>query len=134
MDYIYKSNIITPEQAAGKKRVWGIVKQLLINKSILKEVRSMRRNLVTVWIDYRKAFDSTPHSWLLHALKLAKLPNHLLTAIKKLSESWYTKLHLNGKDDPIVSNIIKIRRGIYQGDGLSVILFFFSTQSIFPSS
>ena len=134
MDYVYKSNIITPEQAAGKKRVWGIVKQLLINKSILKEVRSMRRNLVTVWIDYRKAFDSTPHSWLLHALKLAKLPNHLLTAIKNLSESWYTKLHLNGKDDSIVSNVIKIRRGIYQDDSLSVILFFFSTRSTFPSS
>ena len=87
----------------------------------------MRRNLVTVWLDYRKSFDSIPYSWLLHALKLAKLPNHLLTAIKNLTESWYTKLNLklklNAKDNSIVSNIIKIIAEIYQGDSLSVILF-----------
>ena len=44
-------------------------------------------------------------------------------AIKNLIESWYTKLNLNGKDDSIVSNVIKIITGIYQGDSLSVILF-----------
>ena len=83
----------------------------------------MRRNLVTVSLDYRKAFDSIPHSWLLHVLKFAKLPNHLLMAIKNLTESWYTKLNFNGKDDFIVSNVVKIITGIYQGDSLSVILF-----------
>ena len=56
MDYVYKNSIVTPEQAVGKKRVWGTVEQLLINKSILKEVRSMRRNLDTVLLDYREAF------------------------------------------------------------------------------
>ena len=123
MDHVYKNNIVTPEQAMGKERVRGTVEQLLINKSILKNVRLIRRNLVTVWLDYRKAFDSIPHSWLLHALKLAKLPNHLLMAIKNLTESWYIELNLNGKDDSIVSNVIKIIPGIYQGDSLSVILF-----------
>ena len=32
--------------------------QLVINKSTLKKVENSRRNLVTVWLDYRKAFDS----------------------------------------------------------------------------
>ena len=123
MDHVYKNNIVTPEQAAGKKRVWGTVEQLLINKSILKEVRLMRRNLVAVWLDYRKAFNSISHSWLHHALKLTKFPNHLLTEIKKLTESWYTKLNLNGKDDSIVSNVIRKTTGICQSGSLSVILF-----------
>ena len=83
----------------------------------------MRRNLVTVWLDYSNSFNSIPHSWLLHTLKLANLSNHLLTAIKNLMESWYTKLNLNGKDDSILSNAIKIIRGIYKSDSLSVILF-----------
>ena len=69
----------------GKKRVWGTVEQLLINKSILEEGRSKQRNLVTVWLDYRKVFNSIVNSWLVHAMKLAKLPNHLLTAIKNLT-------------------------------------------------
>ena len=123
MDHIYKNNIVTPEQAAGKKRLRGNVEQLLINRSILKEVRSMRRNLVTVWLNQRKAFHLIPHSWLLHALKLAKLPNYLLSSIENLTESWCAKLKLIVKDDSIVSNIIKIIRGIYQGDSLSVIRF-----------
>ena len=83
----------------------------------------MRRNLVKVWLDYSNSFDSIPHSWLLHTLKLTNLSNHLLTAIKNLMESWYTKLNLNGKDDSILSNAIKIIRGIYKSDSLSVILF-----------
>ena len=121
MDHVYKNNIVTPEQAAGKKRVLGTVEQLLVNKSVLKEVRLMRRNQSQ--LGQTKVFDSILHSWLLHALKLAKLPNHLLIAIKNLTESWYTKLNLYGKNESIVSNVIKIITGIYQGDSLSVILF-----------
>ena len=121
MDHVYKNNIVTPEQAAGKKRVLGTVEQLLVNKIVLKEVRLMRRNQSQ--LGQTKVFDSILHSWLLHALKLAKLPNHLLIAIKNLTESWYTKLNLYGKNESIVSNVIKIITGIYQGDSLSVILF-----------
>ena len=83
----------------------------------------MRRKLVTVWLDYSNSFDSIPRSWLLHTLKLANLSNHLLTAIKNSTESWYTKLNLNGKDDSILSDAIKIIRGIYKSDSLSVIPF-----------
>ena len=71
-DHVMHNNIITDEQAGGKKGTWGTTEQLLINKSILKEAKNSRRNLVTVWLDYRKTFDSIPHSWLLQALKLAK--------------------------------------------------------------
>ena len=52
-----------------------------------------------------------------------QLPNHLPRAIKNLTESWYTKLNLNGKDNSIILNVIKVVKGIYQGDSLSVILF-----------
>ena len=113
IDHIHKNNIITQEQAAEKKGVWGTVEQLLINKSIVKETRSMRRNLVTVWLDYRKAFDSILHHWLLEALRLAKIPQHLMTAIKNLTEFWYTILNLNGTSDTIISDLIKTLSGIY---------------------
>ena len=91
MDHVYKKkkNIVTPEQAPGKKRVCGTIEQLIINKSTLKEVRSMRRNLVAVWLNYRKAFDLISHNWFLHTLKFTKLSNHLIMAIKNLTKSWW---------------------------------------------
>ena len=46
------NEIITSEQAGGKRGVWGCTEQLLIDKSILSEIRK-KRNLPTVWLDYR---------------------------------------------------------------------------------
>ena len=64
-----KKNIVKPEQEAGKKEYGELLNN--INKSIMKEVRSIQWNLVTVWLDYRKAFDSILNSWLLHIAKFA---------------------------------------------------------------
>ena len=38
-DHCHKNLIISTEQAAGKKGVWGCTMQLLINKAIMAEVR-----------------------------------------------------------------------------------------------
>ena len=72
--HVHKNNIINQEQGAGNKGVREKVEQLFINKSIVKEAWPMHRNLVTVWLDYRKAFGSIPHNCLLEAFKLAKIP------------------------------------------------------------
>ena len=48
------NDIITLEQARGKKGSWGCADQLLINKMILEQVRNNRRNLLMMWFDYKK--------------------------------------------------------------------------------
>ena len=58
---------------------------------IYEEVVSNRRNLVTVWLDYKKAFDSVPHSWILESLKLAKVPDVIIQAISQLMLKWRTQ-------------------------------------------
>ena len=73
-DHCHVTNILGIEQAATKKGSWGCTDQLRINKAIMEEVESKRRNLVCVWLDYKKAFDSVPHNWLIKALHLAKVP------------------------------------------------------------
>ena len=85
------NKIITPEQAGGKKKVWGTTEQPLLNKSVLKEVRNKKRNLCTVWLNYRKAFDSVPNEWLLYAIKLSKVREKLVVAIKELAKVWKTE-------------------------------------------
>ena len=124
------NNIITPEQAGGKKKVWGTTEQLLQNKSVLKEVRNKKRNLYTVWLDYRKAFDSVPHEWLLYTLKLAKVPEKLIFAIRELTKVWKTKLQLNGTHESIMTETINFLKGIFQDDSLSVILFILSVNPL----
>ena len=37
---------------------------------ILEEVVKHRRNIFTMWFDYKKAFDMIPHKWLLEAMML----------------------------------------------------------------
>ena len=60
------------------------------------EVRNKKRNLITISLDYKKAFDSVPHEWLIKSLHLVKLPEDLIRAIEHLTSQWSTVLHLKG--------------------------------------
>ena len=79
------------EQAAGKRGSWGCTDQLLANKMIYNETKQKRLNLLTVWLDYKKAFDSVPHSWVIKSLKLAKVPKLIIETIKSLMDKWRAK-------------------------------------------
>lgn len=59
------NNILTNEQKGCKKGSYDCNDQLLINKTTLENSCSNDRNLSTAWMDYRKAFDTVPHSWIL---------------------------------------------------------------------
>ena len=121
VDHCTTNNIITIEQTGGKPGSWGCTDQLLINKMILDEVKKNRRNLYMMWFDYKKAFDSVPHDWIIKALKLAKVPDEIVKTVMNLMETWSTQLSLND----ITTNLIKYLCGILQGDCLSLILLLF---------
>ena len=122
-DHCKENNLITEEQAAGKRGSWGCTDELLVNKMICKEVTVNRRNLITVWLDYRKAFDSVPHDWVIKSLQLAKVPTIIIQAIQSLMNKWKTRVHLYGESNTIETKLIDYYRGILQGDLLSLILF-----------
>ena len=124
------NEIITSEQAGGKRSVWGCTEQLLINKSILSKVRQKKRNLLTVWLDYRKAFDSVPHDWIIKALQLAKVLKNLVESIKRLTKQWATILNLLGEGQSVTSDEIHYAKDIFQGDSLSVLLFILSVNPL----
>ena len=85
-DCCNSNKIITNIQAGGKKDVWGCFEQLIINKTILDQVKKNRHSLITIWLGYKKAFDSVPHEWLSSALKLAKVPKKIIESIRTLSK------------------------------------------------
>ena len=129
-NHCINNDIITLEQAGGKKESWGCTDQLLINKMILDEVKKHKRNLFVMWYDYKKAFDSMPHNWMLKALALAKVPPKLISAIDRLSKVWATIVSLHGTKETITTDTINYLTGLLQGDCLSLLLFIISVNPL----
>ena len=69
-----------------------------------------------MWLDYKKAFDSVPHNWMLKALELAKVPPNLISAINRLTKIWSTKVSLHGAKGTIMTDNIKYLTALLQGD------------------
>ena len=60
------------------------------NKDTLEE---MSRNLSTTWIDYNKAFNSVPHTWILKSLKLYQICPTITRFARENMKLWKTILH-----------------------------------------
>ena len=122
---------MTLEQRGGKKDCYGCKDQLMINNAILENCKKRKKNLSTDWIDYKKAFDSVPHSWILKCLQMYKIHPVLLTFIEESMSQWKINMTLVHKGGVLGTGPIRIKRGIFQGDSLSPLLF---TMSLNPLS
>ena len=58
------------EQKGCKRGSYGCKDKLLINCMWMENHQKNHRNLSMAWIDYRKAFDSIPHDWILRELSI----------------------------------------------------------------
>ena len=70
-------------------------------------------------IDFRKAYDSVPHSWILKVLDMYKVADNIKGFLETSMATWRVALTLNGH----TLGHICIKRGIFQGDSLSPLLF-----------
>ena len=122
-DHVSSNKIIEPEQAGGRAGSWGCADQLIINKMVHDEVKKYRRNIVMMWFDYQKAFDSVPHDWIIKSLELAKVPQKVVDAVKELMKTWATQVTLHTEVGVIETETIKYLTGLLQGDSLSLLLF-----------
>ena len=78
-----------------------------------------KNNLAMGWIDYTKAYDTVPHSRIIQSMELHKIDRKIINLVQQSVGSWNTSLTSGAKH---VANI-KIKRGIFQGDALSPLLF-----------
>ena len=111
------------EQKGCRKESYGCKDQLLINRMIIEDCKSKHRNLGMAWIDYRKAFDSVPHSYILKILDLFKISPVLINFLRINMSIWGTTLNLTHQNGKLKSKPIKINSGIFQRDSLSPLLF-----------
>ncbi|XP_063825313.1 uncharacterized protein LOC135074861 [Ostrinia nubilalis] len=123
--HIVANNILAPAQNGCKVGSRGTKELLLIDMTISQQVRRSRKALSAAWIDYKKAYDSVPHSWLERILELYKVDATLRSFLRSCMGQWTTVLRQPGGSErsPDPLNFIRIERGIFQGDSLSPLWF-----------
>ena len=119
--HLEQNDLFPLEQKGCRRGSYGCKDQLMINKMILENCKKRKRNLSCAWIDYKKAFDSVPHERILRSLGLFKVSP---TVVEFLTvKNWKTQLTLTHESGTLMSDNINIKRGIFQGDSLSPLLF-----------
>ena len=69
-DYFEQEKPLPEEQKGCRRGSRGTKVQLLIDKTVLKDCKKRHTNLSTAWIDYKKAYDFAPHSWINECIEL----------------------------------------------------------------
>ena len=118
--YSLTSRGLFPDEQKGcRKGSKARAELLYIDEHILNESKTRRKNLTMAWIDYKKAYDMVPQSWILHCLKMYKISHEVLNFIEQNMKTWRVELTAGGRS--IAET--KIQRGDFQGDALSPLLF-----------
>ena len=86
---------------------------------LLQEVKRRKKNLAVGWIDYRKAYDMAPHSWVIESLNMMGIVKNVVNFVGKTMKSWSVELTCGSE----TLGEVPIKRGIFQGDALSPLLF-----------
>ena len=63
-NHLQENDLLSEEQIGSRRNSRGTKDQLLIDKTVMKICRGRKVGLSMVWIDYRKAYDMVPHSWI----------------------------------------------------------------------
>ena len=86
---------------------------------VLVDCKRKHKNLAMTLVDYKKAYDMVPHSWIIESLKMAQVGENIVTFLLKSMINWKKELASCGE----TLGLVDIRRGIFQGDSLSPLIF-----------
>ena len=92
-EFLDAGNILPDEQRKGTQ---GTNDRLFIDKIFLKESKPRKKNLALGLIDYKKAYDMIPHSWILECLGLVSTAQNIKNLVANSMNGWKTELISNG--------------------------------------
>ena len=118
-NYLEETKTIPHQQKGCRMKCRGTKDQLLIDKMVMMNSKGRKTNLSMAWIDYKKAFDMISHSWLTECLEIQGTEENTIRFLKNTMPNWKTVLSRSGTR----LGEVTIRKGIFQGDSLSPLLF-----------
>ena len=96
-----------PEEQKGCK--WGsrgTKDILLIDKTVLKGCNKRHTNLSMAWIDYKKAYDFVPHSWINECMEMFGIAENVRNLLKTSMEQCIKSPDLKGSKSRPGSRIL----------------------------
>ena len=123
MEHAIQNDIWDEQQFGATNGVLGTVDHLLVDQSIMEEVKSKHRNLVVAYYDYQKAYDYVRHDWILRVYRWMGFTEKVIRFTESLMCKWSTRLEVYGDGEKATSRIIKFNRGFLQGDSYSAVGF-----------
>ena len=115
-------NLLPQEQKGCKKNSRGCKEQLLIDKLILKNCKRRKQNLFMTFIDYKKAYDKVPHSWILSCMSMCGISPTIIN----LFDTSFKQSSVDLMFGSVLLGRVRIKRGIFQGDSVSPLHFIIS--------
>ena len=91
--HLHQSSLLPDEQKGCRKESRGTKDQLVIDRAIFRDCKQRNTNLAIAWIDYKKAYDSVPHSWILESLDLVGAADNIKRLMRESiplhGKSWF---------------------------------------------
>ena len=122
-EHVTENDILPMEQKGVRRKARGCKDHLLLDRIITEDAKKKLRDMSAMWIDYMKAYDSIPHSWLTEMMTIYKIDKNTINFITQLMPSWRTRIYLPHSEGCTTTEDIRFLRGIFQGDTLSPLLF-----------
>ena len=88
--HLDEGKVLPDDQKGCRRQKPGTKDLLIIDKIVIQNCRRRLTNLAMGWIDYKKAYDMMPHSWILKCLKMFSIASnirgdtHMTSTLKKV--------------------------------------------------
>jgi len=114
-DHTLVNEIWDEGQLGAVEGVLGTVDQLIIDRSIMEEVKQHYRNIAVAFYDYKKAYDKVHYDRLTRVYEWIAIPRSVIKLIDELMSRWKTRLEIWNEGKKMISRWIQILCGFLQG-------------------